>query len=396
MGKIFDEYKRDSEALLASGVVADKPVGLDAYRTEVAVAEQRDFVNKGMEQYYAARARREAKNAAGNRYASGKEALDKHYGNVTKELKSQRNRAEQSANINYAKLMKYLPEQLKAAGLKGVGAGSGAYLAAANDLNNSLTEIAGSYSSAFSEAEAQRAAGLSELEASYAAGESAADSEYMRTMNEIASRYGAQSAARGDKLAAYIEADEAEKERLKLEDDLRKEENEKAETNAALTNFTEMLRNNEFSSSAEIQAAYDGFKDRLDPAMRSVMDKRVESEVLVFGEAENNDAEAKTVVTDDGIAFKKNTNADWNTDTFHITIGNEPYKIEALRIINDIEIKEAAYDVGKNKFFLYDDTLYFKNDAGDIVEIDPDTHTKGYDAAMRVLTDRAIANKRNK
>ncbi len=384
MGKLFEDYKKEFEKLMESGGAPNGTSSLDSYKSVLARQEQDDFVSRGLEERRAMLAKKAAVNEAKGAYSTAADSLKKNYGKVTSELQRQRNRAEQSANINYAKLLKYLPDKLKTLGLKGVGTSSGAYVEAANEHNNTLAGISGDYSSAHADAKAAYINALSELERSKSAGLRNAETVYAQTMNDIATRYGSGAVARDDKLAAYIAAeDEAAK--IEAENDALKKQ---AETQAALEAFSKGLADNSYQSAEDIQAAYDGFSAGLPESVKAVWDGVVEAKKAEYDAAGVIDAASVEVITDDGITFEQNKVGKWTDDTFHIKIGDKPYKIDSLGPVYETEIVKAANNVANNKFFLYGEDLYFKNDNGTVVEIDSEHHTEGYNAVMTVLMNK--------
>lgn len=109
-------------------------------------------------------------------------------------LDAQRSSAQQSAAIGNEKLMKYLPQQLKAAGMGNLGVSQSAYLRQANNyatqraaidqnFNDAQGDLLGAYADAQAQREIERNKGISELERYYSdkaeADAKAADEQFL-------------------------------------------------------------------------------------------------------------------------------------------------------------------------------------------------------------------------
>ena len=86
-------------------------------------------------------------------YSSGKEALG-----------ANKRQQEQNASIAYDKLMKYLPTQIKAQGLGGLGVSESSMLQAGNTYANQMGEIGANYANNMTELEKNYATNMAELE----------------------------------------------------------------------------------------------------------------------------------------------------------------------------------------------------------------------------------------
>ncbi len=88
-----------------------------------------------------------------NSYSTAKESLDKN-----------KRTAEQNASITYDKLKKYLPMQIKAQGLDGLGVSESAMLQAHNNYANQMGEIARNYSADMATLDSDKISKMNELD----------------------------------------------------------------------------------------------------------------------------------------------------------------------------------------------------------------------------------------
>lgn len=131
-------YKANYKTEFAEGSTFTRPEGMDD-NTWAAVSElyrgYLDSLNKDSEIDSINKKYNESTNSILQRYSSAQNTLDEN-----KRL------AQQNASITYDKLKKYLPSQIKAQGLSGLGASESAMLHADSNYMNSMGDIASNYS----------------------------------------------------------------------------------------------------------------------------------------------------------------------------------------------------------------------------------------------------------
>ena len=97
----------------------------------------------------------------------GKEQVEQNYGQSIESLDTSRRNSQQAASITLDKLKKYLPTQIKAQGLGGLGVSESSMLQAYTDYNNRMGDIESDYNATKSTLEANRNATLADLESNY-------------------------------------------------------------------------------------------------------------------------------------------------------------------------------------------------------------------------------------
>lgn len=97
-------------------------------------------------------------------YDEQAERLVSSYAGAQQLLDDEKKRSQQTASITYDKLKKYLPEQLKAQGLGGLGISETAMLQAQNNYANQMADISAEYGANTSSLETEKANALGELE----------------------------------------------------------------------------------------------------------------------------------------------------------------------------------------------------------------------------------------
>lgn len=102
-----------------------------------------------------------------NSYNSSKNELEQNYGQSVEALDKSKRNSQQAASITLDKLKKYLPTQIKAQGLGGLGVSESSMLQAYNDYNNRMGAIESDYNANKSTLDANRESTLSELERAY-------------------------------------------------------------------------------------------------------------------------------------------------------------------------------------------------------------------------------------
>lgn len=102
-----------------------------------------------------------------NSYNSSKNELEQNYGQSVEALDKSKRNSQQAASVTLDKLKKYLPTQIKAQGLGGLGVSESSMLQAYNDYNNRMGAIESDYNANKSTLDANRESTLSELERAY-------------------------------------------------------------------------------------------------------------------------------------------------------------------------------------------------------------------------------------
>ena len=321
-----------------------------------------------------------AEGDADESYNQTKKALETGFKNNVKALKREKSLSEQVAQINYEKLMKYLPEQLKAAGLYGVGTSKDSYIRATNDLNNTIALITKNYLDGYGDAESRMSAGLSEAGKARSAALSAAAQDYNNSLLSLESNYNAGKATR---TAQLIQQNADDWQRAYLQDrdiandayqkellDLKKKEQERTEIEEKISAFTEMLDKAEFVSADAITAAYDDIKEIVPSWQRSLIDAKVESAKQLYKTFDDGNAKEASAYAAPNVEFVKNSVGSYEeNDTFHVKIGDEKYKLDAEYIDDDAGVVGYAEGLDRKSFFIYDDKLYFKTIDGEVVRI---------------------------
>ena len=97
-------------------------------------------------------------------YDEQKDMLLSLYAGTQKKLDDEKKNSQQAASITYDKLKKYLPTQIKAQGLGGLGVSESTMLQAQNNYVNQMGNIGSEYSANTAELESKKTSALSELE----------------------------------------------------------------------------------------------------------------------------------------------------------------------------------------------------------------------------------------
>lgn len=100
-------------------------------------------------------------------YNSNRAEVESRYGSAIESLDTSKRNAQQSASITLDKLKKYLPTQIKAQGLGGLGVSESSMLQAYTNYNNAMGEIEGNYNANKSTLDANQNTTLSELQRAY-------------------------------------------------------------------------------------------------------------------------------------------------------------------------------------------------------------------------------------
>lgn len=133
-------------------------------------------------------------------YNSELEKLQRGYGTAKDSLDVSKKNSQQTASITLDKLKKYLPTQIKAQGLGGLGVSESSMLQAYNNYNNTMGEIAGNYNTNKASIDASfndsksgldtaRSTGNSDAYMEYSKNKANLDNQYNSTLSELERAY---------------------------------------------------------------------------------------------------------------------------------------------------------------------------------------------------------------
>ena len=302
-------------------------------------------------------ARERAKNRVNADYKESENLLNKSTESSKAELEKERIIAEQTANINYNKLLKYLPTHLKAQGLGGVGTSSGTYLKAANDHNNRISDALARYSSGMRSVENTHSTSLAALKASKNTGLDNADAAYEQAIANADNIYGSLTGNANAALLNYIISRE-------------NENNNNILTNqeAWYNTFKDRLNTTVFDSKEEIDSLLAEAKGKTSEngyamlesianEIKGYMDKdetaRIEGEKLTG-------IVKVTAKKGDGYVNDTIKVTDSAGNTFRITTGEESPAVAAVKSVVELDT---------NTVFVYEGRLYYKAPNGKVVEV---------------------------
>lgn len=274
------------------------------------------------------------------------EVLESKYNAASAQLERNRSSAQQRAAVSLAKLQKYLPQQLKAQGLSGLGVSQTAALRMMNNYNAQMGEIDRDYND-----------GASDLLANYSDG-----------------RVALENAAAQDALAKY-QINEQNK------------ANAEKKAYSLYSDTIDMIDMGYFKTSGELTAYIDAHREDLgDYADR--LDVIAKSSGEYIDEVAKDEAVAKAAGT--AVLTTVTINAgDKNTgigDNFSLKDdeGNV-YRVEFGEEITDNAIKNAASSFENGSVFKYDGVLYAKKN-NTIYKIQQRPSAKGhYDALYKYV-----------
>lgn len=118
-------------------------------------------------------------------YQAEIEKLQQNYGMSVDSLDTSKRNSQQAASITLDKLKKYLPTQIKAQGLGGLGVSESSMLQAYNEYNNRMGEIEGSYNANRASLDASYNDSKSALDTTRGSGVSDASLEYQKNQSAL-------------------------------------------------------------------------------------------------------------------------------------------------------------------------------------------------------------------
>ena len=316
--------------------------------------------------------------------------LKSKYLGQLKRLETAKSQSEQTANINYQKLLKYLPERLRAQGLSGLGTSQGAYIRATNDLNNRFVDIMGKYTEGKTAADNEYSTGLTSIEDTRDQGIQAAEDRKAGELQSIADRYlTAETAAnsRYDTKVAMLDNykfTEDENEKIRLD-------NEKSRQKQEAENLLNPL-NAYFKTSSDLDTWYKANADKYgnDTYIKQLYDTYRSD----LAEAEEEDAISNKLIinTSPRVSFKANDMGNWGAaDTFHVNyidddgIGHDQ-SLTSTGLVNGQTVAAMkADDIAPNTLFILDGKMYFKNADGNILGLDKTSYPDDYQRIYKVV-----------
>lgn len=128
-----------------------------------------------------------------------KDQLEQNYLDSVNALEASKRQSQQEASIMYDKLQKYLPQQIQAQGLGGLGVSESAMLKAQSQYSNTMTDISNSYNENKATLDANKQSNLTDLELAYMEN---------KTNLDISKREDLQATYDKEKDAYYAKTDE--------------------------------------------------------------------------------------------------------------------------------------------------------------------------------------------
>ncbi len=315
-------------------------------------------------------AKKRAEERANSDYTRAKSMLSSNYGNTKEELARQRSIAEQTANINYNKLLKYLPEQLKAQGLYGVGKSSGTYLRAANDHGNRISDILSKYASGMGEAENAYNQNLTSLMASKNASLDNADSIYSQAIANADNLYASQTSGAQNMLFNYLQNKETAELNQKLLDDRRLKEAQ----DEWFEHFKTLLNTGTFTSEDELNGIIAQATGKVNEDQLGQLQSIVDTATRDINAVNAYNDTAKLLTAFERVTVDKNVgkNKGFVNDTIKVNIGDTTVKITTGNEVSDKAVLEAVdtLNIENGTVFIYNGALYYKAPNGKVVTVD--------------------------
>lgn len=118
-------------------------------------------------------------------YQAEIEKLQQNYGMSVESLDTSKRNSQQAASITLDKLKKYLPTQIKAQGLGGLGVSESSMLQAYNNYNNTMGEIEGDYNANRASLDASYNDSKSSLDTTHSSGIADTSLEYQKNQSSL-------------------------------------------------------------------------------------------------------------------------------------------------------------------------------------------------------------------
>lgn len=175
-----------------------------------------------------------------------KNDLSNQFNRTKESLEKEKSKSQQAASVQLDKLQKYLPTQIRAQGLGGLGVSESTLLQAQNNYQNTLGEI-----------DSDIGGRQMELLNNYQSGVNALEEEKAATNQSIF-----------DKYTTIKREDEAKKQALELEAQQTKQNN-------LYTEFMAKIDGGEFNTVKELRDSFNALKDSLREDQKTILDERI-------------------------------------------------------------------------------------------------------------------------
>lgn len=332
-------------------------------------------------------------------YNLGKETVENNYGQAIQSLDTSKRNSQQAASITLDKLKKYLPTQIKAQGLGGLGVSESSMLQAYNDYNNRMGAIESDYNATKSSLETNRNTTLADLESNYLQETGDLQSEALKSTQDIFNKYLTDYRTEQDELykealyalqnsnytseedmLAFIDqiSGGLNSEKIKLLKQnvsglVSQNLKEQQDYNFALAE--QAYLDGSYNSAVELEEYFNKFKGKVSEsqwdtmqsylsAVKNSYDEQVRQEAI----KEQQELEEFNSVTRGDVAF--NNNGGWwifgatdyrDGDNFSVKDGDGfIYRIQSGGEVADSNIANAARDVSNREVFGYAGKLYYK------------------------------------
>lgn len=332
-------------------------------------------------------------------YNLGKEQVEQNYGQSIESLDTSKRNSQQAASITLDKLKKYLPTQIKAQGLGGLGVSESSMLQAYNDYNNRMGAIESDYNATKSTLEANRNATLADLESNYLQETGDLQTGALKNTQDIFNQYlsdykAEQSELYNNALSAVMNSGyTTEQEILSYIDQFKGQlsseniatlqqhakgiasRNLKAQQEENFNTAYEYYAGAGWTDAAALGSYFNQFKGKVSDEdwatlQALVNDVKNSPEEQARQEAikEQQELEEFNSITRGDVAF--NNNGGWwifgatdyrDGDNFSVKDGDGfIYRIQSGGEVADSNIANAARDVSNREVFGYGDKLYYK------------------------------------
>lgn len=332
-------------------------------------------------------------------YNLGKETVEKNYGQAIQSLDTSKRNSQQAASITLDKLKKYLPTQIKAQGLGGLGVSESSMLQAYTDYNNRMGDIESDYNATKSSLETNRNTTLADLKSNYLQETGELQSEALKSTQDIFDKYFAdyrteQTELYNNALSAVMNSGyTTEQEILSYIDQFKGQlsseniatlqqhakgiasRNLKAQQEENFNTAYEYYAGAGWTDAAALESYFNQFKGKVSDEdwatlQALVNDVKNSPEEQARQEAikEQQELEEFNSITRGDVAF--NNNGGWwifgatdyrDGDNFSVKDGDGfIYRIQSGGEVADSNIANAARDVSNREVFGYGGKLYYK------------------------------------
>ncbi len=280
-------------------------------------------------------------------YNAAVNSLGRVYDNRIKALDSDKSSSEQIAAINYAKLLKYLPEQLKSVGLGSLGTSSSAYLRANNNYMNRLSD-------------AKRVHHLGSMEADneFSIGKSKALSEYSAIKNAINSSYDTKMANLGvlyGNLLNTYEDNTYRNDEIKYNEAIYALDSMDFADVNALEEFAKEYSFNNTGFASAFASAVALKKNEMNAKLTAIDEENAKLGTNTLSASIYRNKDKKADLIDDTVKLKLE-----NGDTVKLNLGSEA---------SDVAEVDGVKNIGNGTLFVYDGEYYYKDETGRVITV---------------------------